>query len=139
MILQSLDIDKIADNIINSVPDFKWQVFIKRQGQWEKRFKVLLIKLFNEQEKEVLANMKRYPKSVWKGWLSDWLFAEMLWRKRFRNESKPFIGGVLEDVGTSELGNLVTGINFDVNNPRVTEFLNVYIPKFSFEVNKEKL
>jgi len=114
----------------------KWYAFIKRQSPWERKFRDKLRELFSEQEKEVLANMKRSPKSVKKGWEEDWLFNEKLWIARFGKEGKPFIGGVLEDVGTSTLADLAVGIDFDVDNPRVQSFIKEKTYKFSFEVNK---
>lgn len=117
----------------------KWQIFIRRQSPYERKFITKLKELFGKQEAEVLANMKRSPKSVQKDWEEDWLFNEAAWAKIFAKEGRPFIGGVMEQVGQASLDDLLVGIDFDVTNPRVVGFLNHYVPKFSFETNKETI
>ena len=133
-----------------------WRNFIRRTRPYEIKFTKVLKGLFRQQEKEVLSNMRKYPKQIEReclgegaksaiilpllvlqkqNWLSQWLFAEMMWRRRFSNAGKPFIGGVLEDVGQAELTNLVVGIDFDVSNPLVVEFINKNADKFSFATN----
>jgi len=145
---------------IDEVNRLIWRNFIRRTRPYEVKFTKVLKGLFRQQEKEVIANMRKYPKavsnaipsiiaeSVWyaeperlelsikQNWLSQWLFAEMMWRRRFEKAGKPFIGGVLETVGTAELADLVVGIDFDVSNPRVQEFISKNADKFSFATNK---
>jgi len=130
--------EKIGDSPTNDEKfrERKWQLFIKRQTPYERKFKDKLKELFSEQEKEVLANMKRSPKSVKKGWEEDWLFNEKLWIERFGKEGRPFIGGVLESVGQSTLGDLAVGIDFDISSPVVIRFQKKFIEKYSKEVNK---
>ena len=129
--------DNSNDNLNDEkLQEQKWLDFIKRQSPYEKKFTVKLRELFSAQEKEVLANMKHLPKAVKKGWEEDWLFNEAEWNKRFAEEGRPFIGGVMEEVGRAELVDLVSGIDFDVTNPRVIGFLNRYVPKYAFEVNE---
>ena len=144
--------DTLVDEIMNrftkeDLNTITWRNFIRRTRPYEVKFTKVLKGLFRQQAREVLANMRKYPKAVrdssgsgyrmaWKqNWLSQWLFAEMMWRRRFSNAGKPFIGGVLEDVGQAELTNLVVGIDFDVSNPLVVEFINKNADKFSFATN----
>jgi len=153
-------VDWLVDEILLGIDDDKgaiiWRNFIRRTRPYEVKFTRVLKGLFRQQEAEVLANMRKYPLKPkestvnywdifwWKyppgiekqNWLSQWLFAEMMWRKRFGDNGKIFIGGVMEDVGQFELTNLVVGIDFDVTNPLVQEFINKNADKFSFEVNK---
>lgn len=114
----------------------KWQLFIKRQSPYERKFITKLKELFGKQEKEVLANMKHSPKAVKKGWEEDWLFNEKLWVERFGKEGKPFIGGVMESVGVSTLADLAVGIDFDISSPAAVQFQKKFIKKYSEEVNK---
>ena len=135
-----------------------WRNFIRRTRPYEVKFTKVLKGLFRQQEKEVLANMRKYPhpnRSTvnygdlfwWKyppgiekqNWLSDWLFAEMMWRRRFSKEARPFLGGVMEDVGQAELDNLVVGIDFNISDPRVQEFLGDKLEKYSKDVNDTTL
>ena len=144
--------DTLVDEIMNrfikeDLNTITWRNFIRRTRPYEVKFIKVLKGLFRQQEKEVLANMRKHPhpnreaqidtymEVLKQNWLSQWLFAEMMWRRRFSNAGKPFIGGVLEDVGQAELTNLVVGINFDVSNPLVIEFINKNANKFSFATN----
>lgn len=144
--------DFLVDEILVGLDDDRgliiWRNFIRRTRPYEIKFTKVLKGLFRQQEKEVLANMRKHPKAYRGGlksgyfeatkqnWLSAWLFAEMMWRKRFSNAGKPFIGGVLEDVGQAELTELVAGIDFDLDNPRVQAFINSNADKFSFATNQ---
>jgi len=141
-------VDFLVDEILMGMDDDKgsviWRNFIRRTRPYEVKFTKVLQRLFRQQEAEVLANMRKHPKGGYidiinttkQNWLSQWLFAEMMWRRRFSNEGKPFIGGVLETVGTAELADLVVGIDFDIDNPRVQEFINKNADKFSFATNE---
>jgi len=134
---------EIADQLRNGessaedekLRDRKWQIFIRRQSPYERKFTIKLKELFRLQEKEVLANMKRSPKAVKKGWKEDWLFNEKLWIARFGKEGRPFIGGVMETVGTSTLGDLAVGIDFDIDNPRAQKWLGTRLEQYSKSVN----
>ncbi len=145
--------DTLVDEIMSrftkeDLNTITWRNFIRRTRPYEVKFTKVLKGLFRQQEKEVLTNMRKHPhpnreaqidtymEVLKQNWLSDWLFAEMMWRKRFSNAGKPFIGGVLEDVGQAELTNLIIGIDFDITNPLVVEFINKNADKFSFATNE---
>jgi len=156
-------VDFLVDEILMGIDDDRgliiWRNFIRRTRPYEVKFTKVLKGLFREQEKEVLANMRAHPKAHYtphvynsdvtpgivgiyttpnqkQNWLSEWLFAEIMWRKRFSNAGKPFIGGVLEDVGQAELTDLVIGIDFDITNPAVQNFISKNADKFSFATNE---
>ena len=145
LLLAELDDDKGA--II-------WRNFIRRTRPYEVKFTKVLKGLFKAQEKEVISNMAKHPlkrECLGEGadsaiklllpvlekqnWLSQWLFAEMMWRKRFSKEAKPFLGGVFETVGEAQLADLVIGIDFDVNNPRAQKWLGTRLEEYSKSVN----
>ena len=157
-------VDEIYANLFEK-DSRKRRSIIRRARPYEIKFKKVLQKLFKAQEKEVLANMRAHPRAVMnavcnrelveyskghicgritelrikQNWLSDWLFAEMMWRKRFETGGKPFIGGVMEDVGQAELDNLVVGIDFNISDPRVQTFLGDKLEKYSKDVNDTTL
>lgn len=133
--------EKIKDSPTNGekLREQKWLTFIKRQSPYERKFRDKLKQLFRVQEAEVLANMKRTPKSIKVNWQDDWLFNEADWVKRFGEEGKPFIGGVIEDVGVSTMGDLAVGIDFDINDPRVQRFMGDKVAKYSKDVNDTTL
>jgi len=137
--------EKIGDSPTNDekLRERKWQTFIKRQSPYESKFRDKLKELFGKQEAEVLANMKHSPKAVKKplppklpDWEELWLFNQAIWVERFGKEGKPFIGGVMESVGTSTLADLVVGIDFDIESPAAVQFQKKFIKKYSEEVNK---
>ena len=146
---------KEMDSLLEKLDDDKgstiWRNFIRRTRPYEVKFTKVLKGLFRQQEREVLANMRKYPhpnreaqidtymEVLKQNWLSDWLFAEMMWRRRFEKEARPFLGGVMEDVGQAELDNLVVGIDFDISNPRVQAFLGDKLEKYSKDVNDTTL
>ncbi len=130
--------EKIGDNG-GELQEQKWLDFIKRQSPYEKKFTIKLQELFSRQEREVLGNMKSAPKSVKKGWEEDWLFNEAAWVKIFGKEGRPFIGGSLATVGTSTMGDLATGIDFDIADPRVQKWLGAKVEKYSKDVNDTTL
>ncbi len=151
--------DTLVDEIMNrftkeDLNTITWRNFIRRTKPYEVKFTKVLKGLFRQQEKEVLANMRKHPhpnRSTvnygdlfwWKyppgiekqNWLSDWLFAEMMWRRRFSKEARPFIGGVFETVGEAELTDLAVGIDFDINNPRAQKWLGTRLEEYSKSVN----
>lgn len=158
--------DFLVDEILAGLEDDRgltiWRNFIRRTRPYEIKFTKVLQGLFRGQEREVIANMRAHPRAVndaiastelvgyLKGytygtitelrikqnWLSRWPFAEMMWRKRFSNNGKPFIGGVLETVGSAELTELISGVDFDIDNPRVQAFINSNADKYSFYTNQ---
>jgi len=144
-------VDFLVDEILMGMDEDKgaiiWRNFIRRTRPYEIKFTEVLQGLFRQQEKEVISNMRKHPKGGYidiikttkQNWLSEWLFAEMMWRKRFSNNGRPFIGGVLEDVGQAELDNLVVGIDFNISDPRVQEFLGDKLEKYSKDVNDTTL
>ncbi len=154
ILLKQIDqnIEVLADEIwaeLFEKDSRKRRSIIRRARPYEVKFTKVLQKLFKAQEKEVLANMIKYPHPnrarqnrrvfLKQNWLSDWLFAEMMWRKRFEAGGKPFIGGVMEDVGQAELDNLVVGIDFNISDPRVQTFLGDKLEKYSKDVNDTTL
>lgn len=142
--------EEITNNVINGqatgtkeadekLRERKWLTFIKRQSPYERKFGTKLRELFSKQEAEVLANMKRSPKSVKANWEDDWLFNEADWIKRFGEAGRPFLGGVMEDVGESTMGDLAVGIDFDIDDPRVQRWLGMRLEQYSKDVNKTTL
>jgi hypothetical protein len=72
-------------------------------------------------------------------WETEWLFNKTEWTARFGKEGKPFIGGVIEDVGASTMADLAVGVDFDIESPAVIQFQKKFIKKYSKEVNKTTL
>jgi len=141
-------IEKISDKIVNMIKgsqlsekdkEARWYYFIKRTAPQEKRFAGELTKLFRDQEGVVLANLKKTPKSLVKGGSEDlinhWLPPRRQWELKFQVIGEPFISQAVKTTGEDELARLITGVSFDMENPRVQNFIKKHTFKFSFEVN----
>ncbi len=148
--------DTLVDEIMSKftkedLDTITWRNFIRRTRPYEVKFTKVLKGLFRQQEKEVLANMRKYPhpnreaqidtymEVLKQNWLSDWMFTVMMWGKRFVKAGKSFIHGVMEAVGQVELDNLGIGIDFDMDSPAVISFQKKFIEKYSKTVNKATL
>lgn len=136
------DIGKSRLSLTEAQKERIWQIFVKRADVHEKLFKKEVIKLFKQQEKEVLDNMpEEGQQSVGvsqvsnKASISDWLFGKRKWRLRFAEMGQLLLPQVIEETGGTELGTLVVGVDFDVANPRVTEFVSKRTFKFAGDVN----
>jgi len=138
--LESTLIELIADEIVLSYDNGKakkWYAFIKAITPHENKFKKAMKGYFIEQEKVVLANMKRTPKSmVRKDIIDHWLFPKKHWDTELVVMSTPLVKETVVEIGQGELTQLISGISFDLQDPMVVDFMEKHIPKFSFEVNK---
>ena len=62
-------------------------------------------------------------------------FDEAAWQVTFEEFGQLLLPEVLQDRGEKEIMQLLIGVEFDVDNPRVIEFLEDKVHKFSFETN----
>jgi len=115
----------------------RWKDYVKRMTPHETEFRKMVIGFFNEQEKEILANMRRHPKSVSKDVIDDfWLFMLDPWIERFKNGSRPIYIKTMKDLGGRTLAELGSTVDFDIRDPRVEKYLSEKTAKFGKEVNK---
>lgn len=142
--LESSIIERSADAVIELWRIDKWKQFIFRNDQFYYRFKEGMVKLFGRQESEVLKkiNQKLYEPASESNWLEyvakavdDWLFDEASWRVTFSEFGQLLLPEVVQDRGEKEMMQLLLGVEFDVENPRVIDFLDKKVHKFSFETN----
>lgn len=122
-----------------------WGLLIKRTKKYEMRFKKYLTKMFREQMKEVLSNMKaseKHYKKIEKSLWDFWMFSRGDWNAELKKHGEAFIHDVVESEGAVILsllyhsdtffmeGEEVTVmVTFDVMRPEVLE----YIEKWGFE------
>lgn len=135
-----------------AIRDKIWAYFKRSTESWERKFKPILRKIFTDQEKEVIRNLRD---SGWKAnpmaralpefdytgkdRISVLLFSLKEANKVMRNGGTPIISGALEDHAKFEVDRLGLGIEFDINNPAVQEWINDKTFKFANEVNKKTL
>jgi len=121
----------------------KWFNYIKQTLPFEDRFNKLVTRLFTEQEKTVLDNLSGYEKSknyvetkdISEGDIDDIIFSFEEQKEYFATESGPLFRNCVQVFGTDALSSLGLAIDFDLENPRVAEFLDKKVMKFAEEVN----
>jgi len=135
-----------------AVRDKIWAYFKRSTESWERKFKPILRRIFTDQEKEVIRNLRD---SGWKAnpmartllefdytgkdRVSVLLFSLKEANRIMRNGGTPIISGALEDHAKFEVDRLGLGIEFDVSNPAVQAWIDKKTFKFANEVNKETL
>ena len=139
------DDEKTREKIIN---DKIWEYFKRSTEGWERKFKPILREEFTLQEREVIRNLrdyglKAYSASVLSAKKENQnqridmiIFNDKEAGKRLRKKSKPVISGSLSEQAKREIERMGLGIEFDINNPAVVEWIDKKIFEFSFEVNK---
>ncbi len=123
-----------------------WKAFDRRTEAQQQEFRAGLRKLFRAQKQAALARLSRYER-YWlpvmtKATVDDLVFDDdemEYWRVRFSEYEQLLLPDVVEQAGDRAVGTVVTGISFDVTNPRVTDYIDSKTFKFSFEVNKTTL
>lgn len=130
-----------------------WQVeyeekFQKRGDKYTVAFRDKLKKLFREQEKEVLTNLKKSAgfqdfksktkRLCLKGEIDQYLFGKKKWEKKFAKEGKTYIEAGLVDSG-EQMMQLLISASFNVEDPRVISYLKTRVLRFSKKVNKTTL
>lgn len=142
--LENSIIERTADAVTELWRIDKWKTFIFRNDQWYYEFKRGMVGMFEKQEAEVLkrATKKSYAPSAITNWIEfvnkaaeDWLFDEQAWRVTFSEFGQLLLPEIVQDRGEKEIMQLLIGVEFDVENPRVASFLDAKVHKFSFETN----
>jgi len=115
----------------------RWQKYSQSLIPYEQRFIEALRGtkdrpgFFRQQKEEVLANMGVKRVKV----VEDWLFDQRKYELLFEEFGQLLLPEIVHDRGREELERLGVGVAFDVNNPRVSDFLGEKVYKFSFETN----
>lgn len=130
-----------------------WKQFDKRAENQANAFRKPLRKLFNQQEKEVLSNLKRVaPKldSKFKGWrpervvfeikqdpklINDILFDQKEWEAKFAKAGKPHIENSVDVSGKAVMVDLGVDVTFDVTDKEAVEFIRDRSLFYAKEVN----
>ena len=131
-----------------AIRDKIWAYFKRSTESWERKFKPILRRIFTDQEKEVIRNLRD---SGWKAnpmartlpefdytgkdRISVLLFSMKEANRIMRNGGTPIISGALEDHAKFEVDRLGLGIEFDVNRPVVQSWINAKVSVFAKNVN----
>jgi SPP1 gp7 family putative phage head morphogenesis protein len=100
-----------------------WLKFVARASAHERKYKAVFRAMFEKQSEEVLGNM---PKKAYKATQMDvenWMFDKPKWNVRFSEAGQLLLPRTVEEAGSAELESLIVGVDFDVSNPRVIQFI----------------
>lgn len=131
-----------------------WKTFDARVRKHERKFIIMVRKLFKAQQKEVLANLAAVAPQIeaqFAGWsdrkiarfvkqnpklINDILFDPKKAVETFKKASNPVIAEAFEEAGQVTLTDLDIDINFDLENVRSRKFIGEKTTKFAKEVNE---
>lgn len=126
-----------------------WKAFTNRTAQMEKRFVNMLKALNGKQEKEVLAKAKRVnlssvtdKKSIEIKAISKFdliltqiVFDKDKWSKIFAKTALPLYKAMAQQSGNAMMQSLNVGIDFNLSDKRVEDFIKKKTIKFAKDVN----
>jgi SPP1 gp7 family putative phage head morphogenesis protein len=124
----------VKKKIIDRVKHY--EAFVKATDPFEADWVREMQKLFAEQEREVLANMKKTPKAMVNKDVTDtWMFGRKTWEKRFADTGEKLLKAAILANGTRIMNELpVVGISFDIFNELVLDWVNGTKIDFAKEV-----
>lgn len=105
---------------------------------YEKRFKIMLRGIWEEERKIIIANLKKMKK-MWlkKDAIDQILYPKSQFEKKLSAQTAEIILVILADKGAEAMGEIgLAGVSFDVQNPEVQKWLKSYTPKFSTKLEK---
>jgi len=150
-ILTNYEVTYLAQEIIKLSRLERWREADRHMASYTPKWKKGLETRFNDQEKEVNANIDYfllpfYPDNL-KGvhWtvihkaVDDLLFDSAKWNLIFEEFGQLMLPGIIGDAGQRGLNSVIVGISFNVSNPRVQEFIDKKKFKFAQEVNQTTL
>ena len=137
--------------------DILFTALFKSLAPFEKQFQMMLKRIWGEEERILIANIKKMKKAwLHKDKIDDIMYPRKPFEKKLTTESRKIIVETMKKQGDIEAAKLEAqlkhkgykkadeplSISFDVNNPEVQKWLNSYVPMFSEkleDVNVKKL
>lgn len=101
----------------------KWKAFVKIADRHEERVKLTVQNYFKWQESEVQVNLDDQKNLKKKVIVEDILFDPKEASKKLATAMKPNYLEIIKDQAAQEIANFNFGISFDLNNPRVTAWI----------------
>jgi SPP1 gp7 family putative phage head morphogenesis protein len=114
-------------------------VYEKALAPWIARFRSMLTRIWDEERRIILANLKKLK--GWRGKGPDSLIDSILYPKRrfvdmLDEEARTFFLALMLDEGTRRLEELDLDVAFDIADPNVRQWVDNYTPKFSEELEQ---
>jgi len=109
-----------------------FDTLFKALAPYEREIKAMLHRIWDEERRIILANLKKLKKAhVRKDTIDDILYPKNEFIKKLSKETKALYLQLIKERGQYYLSQFKPEIAFDVTNPRVVEWLDSYIPEFS--------
>jgi len=123
--------------------DILFNALFKSIAPFEKKFQEMLKRVWGEEERILIANIKKMKKAwLTKDKVDDILYPTSIFEKKLANGATNVCIEVMEKEGPRVVELYDFDMIFDVQNPEVTKWLESYMPMFSEkleEVNVKKL
>jgi len=146
-ILKQMVIDGIRESIIKEdkklAHDALFNARDKSITPFEGKFKAMLKRIWGEEERILIANIKKMKKAwLHKDKIDDILYSSAIFEKKLANGATDIAVEVMTAEGKRVVSIYDFDMIFDVQNPEVTKWLKSYMPVFSEkleEVSAKKL
>jgi len=123
--------------------DILFNALFKSIAPFEKKFQAMLKRIWGEEERILIANIKKMKKAwLTKDKVDDILYPTSIFEKKLTSGASTIAIEVMEKEGPRVVELYDFDMIFDVQNPEVTKWLESYMPMFSEkleEVNVKKL
>jgi hypothetical protein len=126
-------IDHAETRILDLCKSASWRQYERWTRRYRNAVERRMRSFFIQQQKEAIANIEA-GKSFVKG-PNQWLDLAK-WQIIFEEYGQLFLPEVIGDKGQLEIRDLIIGVDFNVENPRVSAFVERQKFKFSFNTNK---
>ncbi len=120
--------------------DIYWKVFEEVTEPLEKSFRKELVKYFEKQEKQVLANLRKFKSArrvikVKEGDIDNIIFGANEWKEKYAEDLEKEYIKTVAAAGKQAEG-LLPGLSFDVANPEVEKFIGRTLTKTAEDITE---
>jgi len=137
------DIKKSVEDEKKLAHDTLFNALFKSLAPFEKKFQAMLKRIWGEEERILIANIKKMKKAwLVKDKVDDILYPTSIFEKKLEKGASQICIEVMEKEGPRVVNLYDFDMIFDVQNPEVTKWLKSYTPMFSEkleEVNVKRL
>jgi hypothetical protein len=112
------------------------EVYLKRTDPFERKFRAMVVNLFEQQQAAVLGELKRSAKARSSQDIADDPFDMDEWTRLFKNKARPQIREIVAAAGEAALEDLGIGLRFDVDRPAIANFIRQRAQRFAQRVNE---
>jgi len=105
-------------------------LFIRRLGPREKQWKVAMAAFYREQEQVIVEALESLERQL----ISD-IYDDERWLRSLNALGRPLLNAVLQEAAENAIADYGLGIDFDLANPRVQQWIGDRLRMFSTAVN----